>query len=125
MIFHEWRARLSGWVMGTLVLAPWYVWVWRGVCKLLSWPAAGIVAVLTLLAALGGCMSVPFATELTEGQLQAVAADDKTRAKCYEIPTPYGRAKVAIVYMDKGAQPRGSVTVDADCKITVTNGAAK
>lgn len=94
---------------------------------LISWPyrvLAGI-ATIVLFLLLGGCMSVPFATELTEGQLQAIAADDKTRAKCYEIPTPYGRAKVAIVYMDKGAQPRGSVTVDVDCKITVSNGVVK
>jgi hypothetical protein len=94
---------------------------------LVSYPyrlLAGI-ATIVLFLLLGGCMSVPFATELTEGQLQAIAADDKTRAKCYEIPTPYGRAKVAIVYVDKGAQPRGSVTVDVDCKITVSNGVAK
>jgi hypothetical protein len=83
-----------------------------------------LLAVLCL-AVLTGCMSVPFAGDMTEAQLNALAADDKTRVKCYEIPTPYGRAKVAVVYMDKDAQPRGSVTIEGECKVTVNHGPAK
>jgi hypothetical protein len=77
------------------------------------------------LALLSGCMSVPFASDMTEGQLNALAADDKTRVKCYEIPTPYGRAKVAVVYMDKDTQHRGSVIIEGECKVTVHQGVVK
>jgi hypothetical protein len=83
-----------------------------------------LLAVLCL-AVLTGCMSVPFAGDMTEGQLNALAADDKTRVKCYEIPTPYGRARVAVVYMDKDAQQRGSVMIEGECKVTVNHGPSK
>lgn len=43
------RDWLAGEIMGRLLIGPWYVWVWRGVCKVASYPASWIVAVLNWL----------------------------------------------------------------------------
>lgn len=58
-LFRKPASWVAGETQGRLVLAPWYIWIWRGVCKVLSYPAAWIVAALTALAMLGVCANGP------------------------------------------------------------------
>jgi len=58
-LFRKPASRIAGETQGRLIMGPWYVWVWRGICKLASYPAAWIVALLTALAMLGGCSTLP------------------------------------------------------------------
>lgn len=127
MILNDWWARFSGWALGALVLAPWYVWVWRGVCKVLSYPAAWIVALLTALALLSGCAgTLPYnPSQMTPEQITASAKDKNAAVTCAIANGPWGRGTLVTVQLDQKVIPAGTVTVDSECKTTITNGAAK
>ena len=53
------RDWIAGEIMGRLLIGPWYVWLWRMLCKPASWIAAGILAVLMLFV---GCANGPLSS---------------------------------------------------------------
>ena len=78
---------------------------------------------LNLLAlALAGCVSVPGNPEkMSPDQLREWARDKNANIACGVINSPYGRGIATYVVLDKGVVFNGSVSVDPECKITVTN----
>ena len=81
---------------------------------------AAIVLVLAGLST--GCLSLPANPEkMTPEQIREWTKDKSIAATCTTINSPYGRGIVVHVGMDKGVVAAGSVQVDDQCKVTITN----
>lgn len=76
---------------------------------------------LTLVLA-AGCLALPANPEkMTPEQIREWTKDKSIAATCTTINSPYGRGIVVHVGMDKGVVAAGSVQVDDQCKVTITN----
>lgn len=76
-----------------------------------------------LLAVLGACAGAPGGydpSKLSAEQLKAVTADKADTVSCGFVTGSVGRATTIYVNLDKSAAAAGTVTVDAECKTTVT-----
>lgn len=79
------------------------------------------ILVLSVLL-VSGCMQMPANPEkMTPDQLREWAKDKNANIACGVINSPYGRGVGTYVVLDKGIVVNGSVTVDPECKITITN----
>lgn len=76
--------------------------------------------------ALAACVSVPGNPEkMSPEQLKEWARDKNANIACGVINSPYGRGIATYVVLDKGVVFNGTVAVDPECKITVTNDSNK
>ena len=75
--------------------------------------------------ALTGCVGAPTIpadpAKMTPEQLRAVASDKNANVSCVVANSPYGRGVMTYAVLDKGIVVNGTVSVDNECKITVTN----
>ncbi len=72
--------------------------------------------------ALTGCMQLPANPEkMSPEQLREWAKDKNANIACGVVNSPYGRGVGTYVVLDKGIVVNGSVSVDPECKITITN----
>jgi len=71
---------------------------------------------------LAGCVSLPAdPTKMSAEQLREWVKDKNANISCGSTISTLGKFGVVSVVIDKGLVPNGAVTVDADCKITITN----
>ncbi len=81
-----------------------------------------LVAVLSIALLSAGCLALPANPEkMTPEQIREWTKDKSIAATCTTINSPYGRGIVVHVGMDKGVVAAGSVQVDDQCKVTITN----
>lgn len=77
-----------------------------------------------LLALFAGCATSPNGydpSKLTAEQIKATVADKSTTVSCGLLTSVYGRGVSVYVNLDAERQPvAGTVTVDGECKTTVT-----
>lgn len=77
-----------------------------------------------LLSLLAGCASSPSGydpSKLSAEQIRATVADKSTTVSCGLLTSAYGRGVTVYVNLDAERHPiAGSVTVDGECKTTVT-----
>lgn len=80
------------------------------------------VLLALVLAVIAGCVSLPAdPTKMSAEQLKEWAKDKNANISCGSTISTLGKFGVVTVVIDKGLVPNGSVTVDADCKVTITN----
>lgn len=76
------------------------------------------------LALLAGCATAPSGydpSKLSAEQIRATVADKSTTVSCGLLTSVYGRGVTVYVNLDAERQPvAGTVTVDGECKTTVT-----
>ena len=73
--------------------------------------------------ALAGCAAAPGnydPTKLNADQLKALVSDKSDTVSCGFITYATGRAMTVYVNLDKATSTNGSVTLEGDCKTTVT-----
>lgn len=80
--------------------------------------------IILLASLLTGCATAPNGydpSKLSAEQIKAAVADKSTTVSCGLATGVYGRGMVVYVNLDAERQPvAGSVTVDSECKTTVT-----
>lgn len=77
-----------------------------------------LVAVL----ALAGCNSLPAdPAAMSPEQLKEWAKDKNANISCGIVNSPWGRGVGTYVVLDKGTVFNGTVTVDNECKVTISN----
>lgn len=72
-------------------------------------------------AALAGCANqVPAdPTHMTPEQIKELAKDKSASAACTVVNSPWGVGRTIFVQFDKSTSPNGTVTVGADCTVTL------
>lgn len=84
---------------------------------------AAILAALSL--ELAGCALPGFSTQsLSAEQLKASAADKNASAVCATGTGPWGKVNTVYVNVDKSSISNGTVSVDSECKVSVTTAAS-
>lgn len=79
--------------------------------------AAIVLAALSLAA----CQSLPAdPAKMSAEQLKAWASDKNASAACVSGKTAAGNVTTTYAVLDKGAVASGALTIDADCKVTIT-----
>jgi hypothetical protein len=77
---------------------------------------------VVLMMLLPGCMTLPAdPAKMSAEQLTAWAKDRNANIACTVINSPYGRGVATYVVLDKGIVINGNVTVDGECKVSVSN----
>ena len=82
------------------------------------------LALARLALALRGCASMLGTApvqEMTAKQLHEFAKIKDAAITCINIGTPWGRQSALFLNVDKGVVINGALTVDPDCKATMTN----
>jgi hypothetical protein len=72
---------------------------------------------------IAGCASAGY-QGMTADQIAATAKMKDANVNCVVVASPWGKGTTTFVNIDKGVIQTGTVTVDADCKITVNNAPA-
>lgn len=85
-----------------------------------------ILILAALLFVLAGCAGAIPAdpAKMSAEQLTAWAKDRNANIACSTFKGVYGTGIVNYVVLDKGIVVNGSVTVDTDCRVTITNSKA-
>lgn len=79
-------------------------------------------AALLLAFVLSGCATLAGdPAKMTAEQLKEWVKDKNANLSCGVFNSPYGRGVMTYVVLDKAVVVNGSVTVDNECKVTVTN----
>ena len=74
---------------------------------------------LLIVVALSGCASLQNPNMSAE-QLKEIVADRNAFALCTTVQTMAGNGKIVTVTLDKTVIVNGSITVNADCVVTIT-----
>lgn len=77
--------------------------------------------VVVAFALLAGCAGAPGYQGMTAEQIAALAKMKDANVACTIVNTPWGRGVATFMNVDRGVIAKGAVTVDGDCKVTVTN----
>lgn len=85
----------------------------KTICRALMLAAAA--------ACLAGCAGTIPAdpSKMTADQIKAMAADRSAVATCTVVNSPWGVGRTIYVQLDKATIPAGTVSVAADCSVTV------
>lgn len=77
---------------------------------------------LSLLVMLAGCAgNIPAdPTRMTPDQIKELAKDKSATAACTVVNSPWGVGRTIYVQFDKSTSPNGTVTVGADCTVSLT-----
>ena len=79
------------------------------------------IATLALVG-FAGCATLPAnPTAMTPEQLREWVKDKNANISCGVINSPYGRGVAVYVVLDRGIVVNGTVVVDDQCKVTITN----
>jgi hypothetical protein len=83
--------------------------------------AMTLVAIIIVLALLSGCAATVPAdpTKMTPEQLAELAKDKSVSAACTVVNSPWGVGRTIFVQFDKSTAPNGTVTVGADCTVSL------
>lgn len=79
---------------------------------------------IALLAVMGlaACTSLPAdPAKMSAEQLTAYAKDRNATVSCGVVNSPYGRGVMTYVVLDKAVVINGTVGVDSECKVTISN----
>lgn len=80
------------------------------------------VVALALVAAFAGCASVPAdPSKMSAEQLKEWVRDKNANMACTVVNSPYGRGVMTYVVLDKAVIVDGSLTMDNECRISITN----
>jgi hypothetical protein len=76
---------------------------------------------------LGGCAATSSAgyQGMSVEQISALAKMKDANINCVIINSPWGKGVTIFVNVDKGVVPSGTVTVDSECKVILTNETVK
>ena len=74
---------------------------------------------LIVVAALSGCAAMQN-PNMSPEQLKEIVADRNAFALCTTVQTMAGNGKIVTVTLDKTVIVNGSITVNADCVVTIT-----
>ena len=81
---------------------------------------------LVLLALVVGCSQIPAdPSKMSAEQLNAWAKDKNANIACSTYKGVYGTGVVNYVVLDKGIVVNGTVVLDNECKVTITNTSSK
>lgn len=81
--------------------------------------------ILLAIATLTGCAALPAdPAKMNADQLHEWVKDKNANISCGVFNSPYGRGVMTYVVLDKGIVVDGSVSVDNECKVTITNAPA-
>lgn len=94
--------------------------------RIAAYLIAAVMGTLFVLSA-PGCSSLQPGgmdiTKMTESQIKAATADKSASATCVHGQGAWGTTRVVSVNLDKSTIPTGGVTVDPDCRVTMTTDA--
>jgi len=82
---------------------------------------------LFLAAFLTACSTLPGGidySKMTPEAIKALGADKSISANCTVANSVYGRVVTVSMAVDKGTVVNGGVSVDSECRVTVTNAPA-
>ncbi len=83
-------------------------------------------SLLSVIALLAGCVSLPAdPTKMSAEQLKEWAKDKNANIACGVVNSPYGRGVATYVVLDKAVIFNGTVSVDGECKVTISNDGRK
>jgi hypothetical protein len=82
-----------------------------------------IVLLILLCTLIGGCASAGY-QGMTPEQIAATAKMKDANVNCVVLNSPYGRGVTVFINLDKGVIPLGTITVDSECKTTVSTSPA-
>lgn len=75
-----------------------------------------------LSSCVGGCATTPGYQGMSADQITALATMKDANVNCTKGSTPLTGSFITVfVNLDKGVIPDGGITVDGDCKTTLTN----
>ena len=81
-----------------------------------------LVAIAILFVVAGCAASLPAdPTRMSAEQLREWVKDKNANVSCGVINSPYGRGVMTSVVLDKAVVVNGTITVDAECKVTIQN----
>ena len=82
---------------------------------------------LAMLVSLPACSTLMGSdySKMTAEQISAAVKDKDAAIICVRAGTPWGTQSTTMVRTDKGVVVNGAITVDPDCKASVTNAPAK
>lgn len=81
---------------------------------------------LAAAVALAGCQTLPAdPSKMAADQLREWVKDKTANISCGVVNSPYGRGVMTSVALDKAVIFNGTVTVDGECKVSVTNDSRK
>lgn len=86
-------------------------------------PVVKILLLGALMLGLTGCAglsSIPF-DKMSAEAIKEVAKIKDAGITCVSLGTPWGRQSAIFINVDRGVITSGAVTVDPDCKASVTN----
>jgi len=73
---------------------------------------------------LTGCAAAPSLpvdyANMSPDQLKQLVADKNATAVCAVVNGPWGKGSVVSVNLDRGTVNTGSMTVDSECKVSIT-----
>ena len=79
-------------------------------------------ALFSFAIALTGCAALPAdPSKMTADQLHEWVRDKNANISCGVFNSPYGRGVMTYVVLDKGIVVDGSVSVDNECKVMISN----
>jgi hypothetical protein len=78
---------------------------------------AGLGAAIAVLPGCAGLMGQP---NMSADQLKAAALDKNASVACGTGTGPWGKVNTVYVNVDKTAVTNGQVTVDAECKVSIS-----
>lgn len=77
---------------------------------------------ISIYLSLSACAGIPGNPEkMSPEQLREWAKDKNANIACGIANTPYGKGVATYVVLDKAVIPNGTISVDDQCKITITN----
>jgi hypothetical protein len=80
------------------------------------------VCALLVVLFMTGCATLPAdPASMSADQIKALALDKNASVACTVINSPYGRGVATFVNLDRAVIAHGTVSVDAECKVTITN----
>ena len=82
---------------------------------------ASLTLSLLLLTGCASMLGTAPVQEMTAKQLHEFAKIKDAAITCINIGTPWGRQSALFLNVDKGVVINGALTVDPDCKATMTN----
>lgn len=81
-----------------------------------------LLLVLTCLLLLTACANLPAdPAQMSPEQLKEWAKDKNANIACGVVNSPYGRGVGTYVVLDKAVIFNGTIAVDSECKVTISN----
>lgn len=79
------------------------------------------IALLLAVSLVAGCAAMSGGPHMSVDELKAMAQDKNAGVICSTIMGPWGTGKVVAINLDQGVVRNGSISVDANCLVGITN----